>query len=232
MTAPAAPELNPIGDLAVLFVMATEQEYGVHLRRRITPVITGVGPVEAAVGTSMALGELDRAGRLPDLVVSLGTAGSARLDHAGLYQVASVAYRDMDCSPLGFEKGVTPFTGMPAVIPVPDRLPGIPTASISSGGDIISGRAYDAIAADMVDMETYAVFRAAARLGIPVVGLRGISDGRADLTGLHDWLAFLHVLDEKLALAIDAMEGHVRAGRFRPGARGGEAPFADSGVSA
>ncbi len=219
MSAPNAPELTAVGDLAVLFVMATEQEYGEHLRRRMTPVITGVGPVEAAVGTSMALGELDRAGRRPDLVVSLGTAGSARLDHAGIYQVASVAYRDMDCSPIGFDKGVTPFTDQPAVIAIADRLPDIPAASISSGGDIISGRAYDAIDADMVDMETYAVVRAAAPLGVPVIGLRGISDGRADLTGLNDWLEFLHVLDEKLALVIDAMHEHVRRGRFRPGGR-------------
>lgn len=213
---PAIPDLTSIGDLDVLFVMATEQEYGEHLRRRIKPVITGVGPVEAAVGTSVALGELDRAGRLPDLVVSLGTAGSARLDHAGIYQVASIAYRDMDASPIGFEKGVTPFTGQPAVIEIPYRLPDIPAASISTGANIVSGAAYDAIAADMVDMETYAVFRAAERLRVPVIGLRGISDGRSDLTGLHDWLEFLHILDEKLALVIDAMHGHVSAGRFRP----------------
>ena len=76
MTTSAIPVLTSLGDLEVLFVMATEQEYGAHLRQRITPVITGVGPVEAAVGTSMALGELERAGLRPDLVISLGTAGS------------------------------------------------------------------------------------------------------------------------------------------------------------
>lgn len=220
MSRPTEPRLADIGGLHVLFVMATEQEYGEHLRRRIEPVITGVGPVEAAVGASVALGELDRAGRLPDLVVSLGTAGSARLDHAGIYQVASIAYRDMDCSPLGFDRGVTPFAGIPAVIEITERLPDIPAASISTGGNIISGGAYDDIAADMVDMETYAVFRAAERLDIPVIGLRGISDGRADLTGIHDWLEFLHVLDEKLARVIDAMEGHVRSGVFAPRRRG------------
>src|SRR5215213_4364071 len=112
----APPEISRIGDLSLLFVMATEQEYGPHLKSRIKPVITGVGPVEAAVGTAMALGELDRLGALPDLVMSLGTAGSAKLDHAGIYQVSSIAYRDMDASLLGFEKGVTPFTDQPAVI--------------------------------------------------------------------------------------------------------------------
>lgn len=208
------PDVTDIGGLRVLVVMATEQEYGPHLKQRFKPVITGVGPVEAAIGTAMALGELDRVDALPDLVLSLGTAGSARLDHAGIYQVASIAYRDMDASPIGFEKGVTPFTGEPAVIPIPQRIPGVPAASISTGGNIISGKAYDAIAADMVDMETYAVFRAAERLKLPVIGLRGISDGRSDLTGLHDWLEFLHILDEKLATTLDDFAEHVRAGRF------------------
>ncbi len=211
------PDLSRFGDLSVLFVMATEMEYGEHLKRRIKPVITGVGPVEAAVGAAAALGELDRVGALPGLVCSLGTAGSAKLDHAGIYQVASVAYRDMDASPLGFAKGVTPFIDEPAVIPIADRIPDVPAASISTGADIISGAGYDAIAADMVDMETYSVFRAARSFGVPMIGLRGISDGRSDLTGLHDWLEFLHILDEKLALTLDDLARHVSEGRFRPG---------------
>jgi adenosylhomocysteine nucleosidase len=209
------PQPSTYGDLSVLFVMATEQEFGPYLKARITPVITGVGPVLAGIGTAAALGELDRAGRLPSLVVSLGTAGSAKLEHAGIYQVASVAYRDMDASLLGFEKGATPFAGEPAVIPIPHRIPDVPAASISTGGAVISGADYDAIAADMVDMETYAVFEAARRFGVPMIGLRAISDGRSDLTGLHDWQEFLHILDEKLAATIDAFAGHVAAGRFR-----------------
>ena len=52
---------------------------------------------------------------------------------------------------------------------------------------------------------------------MPTIGLRGISDGRADLTGLHDWTEYLHILDEKLAAALDAFAGHVEAGRFRIG---------------
>jgi adenosylhomocysteine nucleosidase len=211
------PTVATYGETTVLYVMATEMEYGPHLQKRFTPVITGVGPVEAAVGSAAALGELDRVGALPNLVCSLGTAGSATLDHAGIYQVSSVAYRDMDASPLGFDKGVTPFADEPAVIAIGDRIPDLPAASISTGGNIVSGAAYDAIAADMVDMETYSVLRAARAFGVPMIGLRGISDGRSDLTGLHDWTEFLHILDEKLALVIDDLAGHIKEGRFRPG---------------
>jgi adenosylhomocysteine nucleosidase len=221
--APLAPTAAPdylrhvqdIGGLAALFVMATDHEYGPHLQKLITPLITGVGPIEAAAATGAALTSLAHGGRLPGLVVSLGSAGSRTLDHAGVYQVASVAYRDMDASLLGFEKGVTPFLGQPAVAEISARIPGVPAASISTGANIVSGAAYDAIASDMVDMESYAVYRAAHRFGLPMIGLRGISDGRADLTGLHDWTEYLHILDEKLAAIIAALPGHVAAGRFR-----------------
>jgi len=195
--------IEDYGGLRVLFVLATEQEFGPHLRRLIQPLITGVGPVEAAARLAGALGELKGEGALPDLVLSLGSAGSRTLEHAGIYQVASVAYRDMDASALGVEAGVTPFLGEPAVAVIPYRLPDIPAASLSTGGAIISGAAYDGIAADMVDMETYAHYRACRLFGVPMVGLRGISDGRADLTGLHDWTEYLHVLDEKLADIIE-----------------------------
>lgn len=204
-----------VGNLSVLFVMATEHEYGPHLRKRIAPLITGCGPVEAAAETAGTLAALAHRGELPNLVFSLGSAGSRTLEHAGIYQIASVAYRDMDASPLGFERGVTPFLDEPATIEIRARIPGIPAASIATGASIVSGAAYDAIGADMVDMETYAVLRAARRFGLPIVGLRGISDGKSELTGFHDWTEYLHVIDERLAAAIDDFAGHVAAGRFR-----------------
>ncbi len=193
----------------VLFVMAARAEYGPALQSRITPLITGVGPVEVAVATAAALATTP-----VDLVVSLGSAGSARLDHCGLYQASAVAYRDMDASPLGFPRGETPFLGLPARLPLPLRLPGLPEATLSTGADIVSGAAYGAIAEDMVDMETWAVLRACMVHGRPLIALRGISDGQADLTGLHDWTADLHVIDAKLAGAVDLIGAELTAGRL------------------
>jgi adenosylhomocysteine nucleosidase len=196
--------------------MATLQEYGPHLKARIDPLITGVGPVEAAAGVSEALTRLSLACEPPDLVVSLGSAGSRGLDHAGLYQVASVSYRDMDASPFGFEKGCTPMLDEPAVIPMPHRIAGIPAASLSTGGNVISGPAYDHVSEDMVDMETYAVVRAVRRFGRDVIGLRGISDGRAAVSRYEDWTEYLHIVDEKLGLALDRLFEDILAGRIRP----------------
>jgi adenosylhomocysteine nucleosidase len=204
-----------IGELSVLFVMATEQEYGPHLKSRIDPLITGIGPVEAAASTGATLAALSHRGATPDLVFTLGSAGSWSLDQTEVYQVKSVGYRDMDCSALGFERGLTPFLGEPAVIEIPYRIAGVPEATLSSGAKIVSGAAYDTIGSDMVDMETYSVLRVARRFRRPMIGLRGISDGRAKLTGLHDWAEYLHIIDEKLASILDRFGAQVKSGKFR-----------------
>lgn len=198
--------------LDILYVMAATQEYGPHLQARLTPLMTGVGPVEAAVTVASHLSALQAAGRLPHLLVSLGSAGSSRLDQGRVYQASSVSWRDMDASALGFEPGVTPFLGLPAVLPLGHPVPGLPQATLSTGADIVSGAAYGRIAADMVDMETYAVLRACHRFNMPLLALRGISDGRADLRQLSDWTAYLHVVDENLAAAVDLVEAAVKDG--------------------
>ena len=199
------PPVTPLSGRRVLFVMAAEQEYGPHLRARFTPLMTGIGPVEAGIAVSAALARLEAGNGLPDLVVSLGSAGSRRLEQAAVYQVSSVGYRDMDASALGVPRGVTPFLPLPAAIPLPFVIPGIAAATLSTGADIVSGAAYDGIEAQMVDMETFAVLRACQRFSVPLVGLRGISDGAAELGHIGDWTEYLHVIDERLAAAVDRL---------------------------
>ncbi len=208
-------ELKQIGRHAVLFVMAVDAEYGPHLKSRIKPLMTGVGPVEAAIVLSHALTKLQASGTMPDLIVSLGSAGSRTLEQTEVYQVSSVAYRDMDASPLGFEKGRTPFLDHPAIMPLPLRIPGVAEAALSTGGNIVSGATYDLIAADMVDMETFAVMRCCQLFGIPLIGLRGISDGKAELKHVDNWTEYLHVIDEKLASVIDKLANALESGDLR-----------------
>jgi len=188
---------------ALMFVMAVEQEYGPCLCRRINPEFIGVGPIEAAIGTALALERRTEAGKRPRLVVSLGSAGSHRCEVGSIWQVASVSWRDMDASRLGFEKGVTPFCDHPAEIPLPTPLPGVPTATLSTGGKVMADDDYHTITADLVDMETFAIARACQRFGVPMIGLRGVSDGPGTLSGIHDWADMLGLLDERLAEVVD-----------------------------
>jgi len=196
---------------SVLFVMAAQAEYGPHLRARFNPLMTGVGPVEAAMTSALALGALARAGTMPDLVVCLGSAGSQVCPLGEVFQVKSVSWRDIDASPFGFVKGVTPFIDHPVDIPLVTPLP-IASARLSTGGNVLSGAGYGAVDADMVDMETFALARVCAVFGVPLMGLRGISDGPEPPTGLHDWTNLLGHLDEELARAVDMLPGALALG--------------------
>lgn len=192
--------------ITVLFAMASEPELGPALRALISPLITGVGPVEAAAAMAETLAALTANGSAADLIVTMGSAGSNRLPQAEIFQVRSARYRDMDASPLGFERGVTPFSDAPAELTVAQRLPGIAAATISTGGAIVNGIAYETIGADMADMETYAVMRAAWRAGVPVITLRGISDGAEPLARFADWTRYLAEIDEKLATIVAGLD--------------------------
>ena len=201
-----------IAGLPVLFVMAAQPEYGPALQARIKPLMTGIGPIEAAVQLTAALAGMDQ---LPRLIVSLGSAGSARLQQTQVYQVGAVAWRDMDASPLGFAKGCTPLLDLPRLVDLPLRIPGVPVASLSTGGNIVSGAAYDAIPEDMVDMETFAHLRVAQHFGLPLIGLRGISDGAHDVQGMSDWTQYLKLIDVRLAAVIDQMAKAISDGQLR-----------------
>lgn len=196
--------LKRVGAKSILYVMAADPEYGDHLKARITPMICGIGPVESAVAVTKALHDFK-----PDLLVSLGSGGSRTLEQGQVYQASSVSYRDMDASPLGFEKGQTPLTDLPIEIPMELQISGIKSARLSTGASIVSGAHYDEIDADMVDMETFAILRACMTMGVPLIGLRGISDGAEELSKLEDWTQYLHVVDENLATAVDLLEEQV-----------------------
>lgn len=199
--------LETIAGKRVLFVMAAEAEYGLHLQKLFKPLMCGVGPVEAGVATAACLAELAGRGTLPDLAVSLGSAGSRTLEQTGVYQAASVSYRDMDASVLGFAKGVTPFLDLPAALPLACPFADVPAVRLATGASVVSGAAYDGIEADMVDMETFAVLRACQRFAVPLAGLRAISDGAAELRHIGDWTEYLHIVDEKLAEAVGRLDG-------------------------
>ncbi len=200
-----APALETFNGHSVLFIMAVPAEYGKELKARITPLICGVGPVEAALTTGRALLALEHEGHKPDFIVSLGSAGSYILEQGEVYQAKSVSYRDMDASPLGFTKGVTPFLDHEVHLPILCPLKNVAKASLSTGGNIISGTAYEAVEADMVDMETFAVKRAADTFEIPLIGLRGISDGKQELSKYGDWADYLEDIDGKLAKVLDGL---------------------------
>ena len=202
--------VKSVGDVRVLYVMATLAEYLDTLRSRFEPLICQVGPTEAALNVAGYLAT----NKQIDLVVSLGSAGSARLEQAQVYQVSSVAYRDMDASPFGFPKGVTPFSELPPVVDLGMNIANLETASISTGANVVSGDGYQSIEQDMVDMETWSVMRACHVFKVPMIGLRGISDGAHLVAEYSDWSRYLTVIDQRLAEAVDVLEAELESGNL------------------
>ena len=114
----------------------------------------------------------------------------------------------MDATRLGFPKGVTPFVDGPARVALPTPLPGFPPATLSTGAKVLGGSDYTDLDAAMADMETFAVLRACKRFGLPMLALRGISDGPGDLTAMSGWTDLLGLIDARLAEAADVLLAH------------------------
>lgn len=194
--------------------MAADAEYGDSLKAAgIIPFITGVGPINAAMNMMAVLKDLERDGHLPDLVINIGSAGSRDLPHKAIVQAVSIGYRDMDASPFGFAKGVTPFSDLPALLPIKAIIPGLPETTISTGGAIIGGAAYDNLGAQTAEMEAYGAYSACLHFGIPMLKIVGISDGQKDLTGeLETWTQYLRDIDRGLAAAIVTLKNGLAGG--------------------
>ena len=86
------------------------------------------------------------------------------------------------------------------------------------GASVVSGTDYDFIDADMVDMESYAVLRACQLFDLPLVVLRGVSDGDQGLREVADWTRYLDIIDDRLAEAVDRLEAAFASGTLESGA--------------
>ena len=207
-------QLNKVNNYKILYVMAVDAEYGEHLKTCFKPLFIGVGPVEAAISLTRTLCTLENKNSKPDLIVSLGSAGSNTLNQTEVYQASSVSYRDMDASLLGFPKGTTPYLDLPAKLELSHQLPQMPSATLSTGAKVISGTDFEHIEADMVDMETFALKRVCQTFDLPLIALRGISDGDEDLEGHHTWTQYLHIIDKKLAKIVTRLEDDIARGKL------------------
>lgn len=174
----------------ILVVCAIAQELaGLRPRDAVHLAAVGVGPVEAAHGTARAL-----AARPYRAVINAGIAGGFR-DRCTVGDVVVVT-RD-DYVDLGLEDGsVFPLPGgiglertalaheslvkpfLDGLIPVIVGR-GVTSATVTTT-DARAALLASRFRADVESMEGFAVLRAAAQVGIPAVGIRGIANAVGD----------------------------------------------------
>lgn len=156
----------------ILIFVALEDEFPRALTEHEV-IYTGVGKVNAALVATEAM-----IARRPALAVNYGTAGAARPGISGLVECGAAAQRDMDLRPLGLPLGVTYGD------------PGPPLLRWAAGPIVGTGDSFAAampeIACDLVDMEAYALAKAAARFETSFRCLKYVTDA-ADEAAAADW---------------------------------------------
>ena len=162
----------------ILITFALEMEScGLFDTHRV--IHTGVGKTQASYALTKALHE-----KRPDMVINLGSAGSAVHKAGSVVCCTGFVQRDMDVTPLGVEQFVTPFLPHPAVFKYGRAVPGLPEVICGTGDSFEvahTGEIYD-----IVDMEAYSHALICANESIPFACLKYISDG-ADGAAADDW---------------------------------------------
>ena len=159
----------------ILVLVAINQELkGVTLPDEYKVVEIGVGKVNATGSTVQAILRYK-----PIKIINFGTAGSLNKElKNGLYRVSKVRQRDMDCRPFGIELGVTPYD---AVADIDMACDGV---TLGTGDSFVTST--PELLTDLVDMEGYAVAKAADRWNIPCEIYKFVSDF-ADDNAMDDW---------------------------------------------
>jgi adenosylhomocysteine nucleosidase len=169
-----------------LLVVALEEE-ATHLHVHDLPVlVTGAGKVNAAIAVSTVLGEVS-----PAVVVNLGTAGALRDGLTGTHEVARILQHDLA------DDDLYALAGLHFGPPVELAGDG-PT--LATGDVFVSDpatRARLAERAHLVDMEGYAVARAALAAGVPVRVVKEVSDSAGEDAG-RTWRETVGACAERL----------------------------------
>lgn len=143
------------------------------LQHMMNVFYTGVGKVNAAMTAAQVI-ERYR----PDRVINLGTAGGITVG-AGLHECSRFVQRDILCQGLGCSPGQTPFEDDVVLTTGPTGV------TCSTGDDFVMNPELD-IAADLVDMEAYAIAKVCLRNRVEFRCFKYITD-RADHSAHSTW---------------------------------------------
>ena len=137
---------------------------------------TGVGKVNAGISAGKLIERYK-----PKTVWNFGTAGGISVD-SGIHEIKNFVQRDMDCTPMGFEEGQTPFEDQ-LVISFGDTINDM---CCSSGDNFVNNNSDDWVVADVVEMEAYAIAKACKKAGVDFKCFKYVSD-QADENASDDW---------------------------------------------
>jgi adenosylhomocysteine nucleosidase len=171
-----------------LLVVALELE-AVALRELGLPMlVTGAGKVNAAVAVATAINTAR-----PRELINLGTADGLKAGVEGTHLVSTVLEHDID------DAAIHAIADVHCSLPINLSREGL---ILATGDRFIANaddRALLAVVADMVDMEGYAIAKAAAHAGIALTIVKHVSD-QADETASRSWVDSVTYCSHQLAM--------------------------------
>ena len=170
-----------------LLVVALEEVATVLVDLDMPILVTGAGKVNAAVAVATTIGELR-----PHSLINLGTAGALRPGLTGSHVIARVTQHDLD------DAALFSLTGLHFGEPIDVATSGL---TLATGDAFIADPAVrDRLAqhADLVDMEAYAIARAATAARLPITIVKQVSD-EASSEAATSWIESVDACAQKLA---------------------------------
>lgn len=159
-----------------LLVVALEQEAAALRGLGLPLLVTGAGKVNAAVAVATAVHTTR-----PRELINLGTAGGLKDHLEGTHIVSTVLEHDVD------DDAIFAVAAIHASLPINLSREGLILATGDRFIASASDRALLAVVADIVDMEGYAIAKAAAHAGLPLTMVKHVSD-RADESAARTWV--------------------------------------------
>ncbi len=162
----------------VLLVFALESE-AQDLFLDLNPVFSGVGKVNASYRLMKALSAWrHEKGKDPDLVLSLGSAGSTHFNFGEVVNCTRFIQRDFDTTDLGSQPYETPFEETSVCLENGIAFDGFSQGVCGSGDNFVTkGEACDW---NLVDMEAYALAKICCCEKVPFACFKYITDGADD----------------------------------------------------
>ena len=158
-----------------IILIALEQE-APNMAKWDNVFFTGVGKVNAGITAGRLIEE-----HKPETVWNFGTAGGISVS-SGIHEMKNFVQRDMDCTPMGFDEGQTPFE-KGSVISFGDVINDM---CCSTGDNFVNSNSDDWVIADVVEMEAYAIAKACKQADVNFRCFKYVSD-QADGNASKDW---------------------------------------------
>ena len=170
-----------------LLVVALELE-AVALRELGLPMlVTGAGKVNAAVAVATAINTAR-----PRELINLGTAGGLKDHVEGTHLVSTVLEHDVD------DAAIHAIADVHCSLPINLSREGLILATGDRFIADAADRALLAVVADIVDMEGYAIAKAAAHAGVALTMVKHVSD-QANETASLSWVESVTNCSHQLA---------------------------------